>query len=106
MLFDLRKSSESKAIQSAQHIKLGIYAATLKVKQRMQRHEKLSRNVEEFTCLYMFLPKKKLQEILSCGFQGDREAIRWEDQEYNKNVSAFYKKYFLFERQQGKELSG
>lgn len=60
MLFDLRKSSESRAIQSAQHIKLGMHAEALKIKQRMQRHEKLSRNLEEFACLYMFLLKKKL----------------------------------------------
>lgn len=60
MLFDLRKSSESRAIQSAQHIKLGMHAETLKIKQRMQRHEKYSRSLKEFTLLYMFILKKKL----------------------------------------------
>lgn len=72
----------------------------------MQREEKLSRNLEEFTRVYMILLKKTLQKILSSVFQVPREAIRWEGQEYIKNVSAFYKKYFLLERQQGKELNG
>jgi len=84
MLFDHTKSAESRAIQNAQHTKLGMHAQALKIKQWMQGHEKFSRNLEQFTRLYMFLLKKMLQKILRCGFQGDRDAIRWENQEITK----------------------
>lgn len=55
--------------------------------------------------LYVPFEKQVIGNI-ELWFHGDRETIKWEDQEYNKNVSAFYKKSFLFQRQQGKELSG
>lgn len=51
----------------------------------------------------MFILKKKLYEILSGGFQGDREAIRWEDQEYSKKCECLLQEIFFFDLKGSKE---